>query len=231
MKSRPFLSAVLSVAALGGFGYAMLQQGDLRRLRLEQRQLSAQAVLGGTPRSAEASALTKGGSTAKAPLSASERSELMRLRSQVTELKQRQRTLGSVSNENVQLKAKLGGVTNFLGGRMPAGYTPRKDARRLGAATPEAALETFFWAIEHRDATQLLSLFAEGQRTHMTEQFARDQGESFFREAGQVMRGWRLAERRDTSGDDTIFQVEVGPGVTLPMQLTRVEGRWLIDDL
>lgn len=231
MSTRPLLTILLSAVALAGFVYSRNQQSQLQRLRASHATLAAEAVLrgaadsrpdGNTRIASPTDAAPAAGAPAS-PLSPAERQELMHLRSQVTELKQRQRALAGVTNENVRLNSQLRSASNYFGGAVPRGYLRREAAQLRGASSPEAALESLLWAVQHRDLGQLQNVFAH------PEQLEQDRGESFFREAGKLLRGYRILRRKDPADVVAVLEVELGPATTTEVQLTLQDGRWRVD--
>lgn len=165
-------------------------------------------------------------------LSAAERLELMRLRSRVTDLRDRQRSLGRLSNDTKVLRARLNVLSNFAQGRYPAGYLRRKDARNVGATTPEAALETFLWAIERQDGARILGLIPADARESMAQRWEMQGGwEVAFRE-WRLMPGMRVVERQEEGPDAVVLRFDVGGlmGPDEPFSLTflRENGGWKV---
>lgn len=233
MSTRPLFTLLLSAAALAGFVYSRSQQSRWQQLRARHEALAAEAVLrgagdsraGGDAGQTAAAEASSRMATPAGPLTPAERQELMRLRSQVTELKQRQRGLAAVTNENVRLRGVLSASSNYYGGKVPVGYLRREDARQRGAGSPEASLETLLWAVQHRDFPVVQSLFVH------SEPFESDHGESFFRDAGKLMKGYRIVKRKDPGNGTYVLEVEFGPAATTEVGFVFRDGRWMVEQL
>lgn len=149
---------VLAVATL-----LLMQQQTLSGLRTREfaLQTAIQSERPAAPASAEpASPATPTTNNSTEALTDAERMELLRLRGEVTALNQRLGELSSVEQRHEALKAQLDQARANPGSMeavVPAGYILRTKARNVGRATPEAALETFLWACEHRDQKTLLN--------------------------------------------------------------------------
>ena len=84
--------------------------------------------------------------------------EVLRLRSQVGQLERRKRELAAVTEESKRLQAQLSTkATNVTSGvALPAGYIRKSEAKYAGFGSPEDSLQSFLWAIEHRDLRTLM---------------------------------------------------------------------------
>lgn len=237
MKRDGRTLAAIALAAVAVFAFAgsALQRPALARLREQARELKA---AGSTPSPARDAApapvpeahvtrTATGSVTGSLPLTPSERVELMELRSRVTDLRARQRSLAGATNEIAALLTRLNQMSNFAQGRMPEGYLRRASARNLGQATPEAAVETFFWALEHRDAPTLLTLVSADERTGMERMLADRGSDAFFREMPSLA-GYRVAVRRESGPDEVRLELQIGPQKPWVLILRREGGAWRI---
>jgi hypothetical protein len=221
--------ALVAVLAVVGTGR---QRREMRNLRAERDRLQARVEsLRAAPPEGQARptpVTTSGpgfGSGSSTPLSAEERIRLMELRSQVTDLRARRRTLAAVTNETAGLQAKLTSVSNYVLGRTPAGYVRRVDARNLGQATPEAAAQTFFWALEHRNVEALLRLISAGESAAL-ERVMQEKGPGGLFEEAPPFAGFRVAGRREKGPDEVELELEIGPQKPWVVTFQREEGVW-----
>ncbi len=159
------------------------------------------------------------------PLTAEERVQLMALRSQVTDLRARQRALAGATNGTEALRARLVAVSNYARGSLPAGFVRRTEARNLGQATPEAAVETFFWALEHREAESLIRVMPVENQPTMRRVLEEQGAVAFFKEMPPLP-GFRISGRVATSPEEVSFILETGPGKPWPIKAFREEGAW-----
>ncbi|MCC7375526.1 MAG: hypothetical protein IT581_12795 [Verrucomicrobiales bacterium] len=156
-----------------------------------------------------------------------ERVELMRLRSRVTELRERLRERDKLSNQLGQARAQLESVERYTNGKVPAGFRRRQDARMVGGATPEGAVETFFWAIEHQDTNALLQAVDPKSREQIQSQMGNRGSAEFFQE-GKALSGFLIVGRTNLAPDLMELQIEVGAGMPtpMPMKLHWIDGAW-----
>lgn len=215
-------SGLLAAAVLGGVAFG-IRQRSVAEARAEAVQVRLARAAAGADE-VTVSQPVRGGAGS---LTAEERLELMRLRSEVTDLRERQRALGALTNRTAGLQQKLAALTNAAAGRMPKGYIRRADARNRGAATPEAAFETFLWAIEHRDADAVLALVpAEGAES-MRQHLAKGGRDKFFDDMPPFP-GYRVVASEESRPGHVTLRVETAPGQELPIQLGREQGTWRI---
>jgi hypothetical protein len=213
MKAPKSVTLLLTLVALAAGAFAWYQHRQAAPLRLQVDRVRAATV-------AQAAAASKPSPAATAPgasLSEPDKLELLRLRGEVTRLEARRRELAAVKAENARLKARTpGGATGGAGGiPIPAGYVRRQDTQNVGSATPEAALQSLFWAMERRDTNTLIQLLAPEVVDDFQRELARHEGEDFWKQAR--VPGFRVVSTTvagSDSGDVAVLQVEIIPGET-----------------
>ncbi|MHB1308484.1 MAG: hypothetical protein ACYDC1_19605 [Limisphaerales bacterium] len=221
MNVRFLITGVIGLAALLGGLAAFRQQFQLRDLATSADRL--QTTLRSTTKPTAPPAVRS--ATA---LSEAEKLELMRLRAEVTRLRQRQRELANVRQENEVLRSTFAtGGTNGSGARFTAlpGWVRRQEAQFLGNATPEAALQSFFWAIEHRDTNVLMQILSEDQAEHIRRAIAEEPDKFWARIA--IVPGYRLIASEPRSDTEVVLKVETLP--TEPpdeMRVSKVGNEW-----
>lgn len=218
MKPTTLFTCLAALAALAG-GLALYQQrqhlavltAELTALRSAHSVAAARAARPAIPAVVEDS------------LTETERFELLRLRAEVTRLRGRQQELASVQRENAELKEQL--ATRQL----PPGFVRLREATFAGQATPEAALQSFFWAVVNTDTNVLCQLLDEesvarlGRELHQT-------GRSELLTMGRILPGYRVVEKRQHTPTDVTLEVEFLPGeAPQTMSLTFQDGRWRLD--
>ncbi|MCP5520238.1 MAG: hypothetical protein H7A46_01665 [Verrucomicrobiales bacterium] len=216
-RARNLTVAVSTLVVLAVATLLLMQQQTLSGLRT--RELVLQTSIESERPAAAGSATPPASSPPPAantsePLTDEERTELLQLRGEVTTLNQRLGELASVEQRHDALQAQLDKARvnpKSVEAVVPEGYILRTKARNVGQATPEAALETFLWACEHRDEKALRDtvlwnppdLFSgpEGQ--------ARIQG--FWDEVGKLP-GFQPVEKTPQPDGSVAIKLAVTPG-------------------
>jgi hypothetical protein len=188
------------------------------------------ASSGAAPKSADAATATSTASRTDAPLTPDERIELMRLRSRVTDLKEKQRALAGIRKQHEDLRAKLTSASNYARGTLPAGYVRRMEAKNLGNTTPEGTIETFLWALQSRNIQVLTSLMPEAERQQFEAQIAKSGPDAFFNDA-PAFPGFAIRSREDQGPDHVTLNLEMGPKNPWKVKLQRQNGAWSIEDM
>jgi hypothetical protein len=115
------------------------------------------------------------------------------------------------------------------------GYVAKENWTQAGFATPEAAVQTFFWAIQQRDFRQVSECFAPDGRQDFAKEFEgkteEEQAKIFEQGIGQLgrMTGYRISEKEQVA-DDTVnlgIQAAAG-GHVLRTQLRRFGNEWKV---
>lgn len=227
MKSSRLALLVGSLGALLVAGAAWRQSRQIETLR---STLAARAT---PPTAAASEAKTRptpptapeagpeAAGTSGAPLTEAQKLELLRLRAEVARLRTRLRELEPARAENVALKKHAATPSASSNS-----YIPRKQAKFAGQATPEQALESFLWSIEHRDTDRLLSLLADSSATQLREMLQGARGDQFWQEM-QKLPGLRVIQSEPTGDTGAVLHVEMIPGVP-PQQMNayRVGTDW-----
>jgi hypothetical protein len=233
----------LTVAALLGGFLAFRQHALIGQLKVETAHLAEQSS-----RYDQLRANPPVSPLPAAPeLGEAERLELIRLRGEVTRLRQQVRDLAGLRAEHQRLRASLGlppETTNAVSptasgatgtGAAPpssARYLRRQDAQFAGFASPEAALQSLLWAIEHRDTNALFSAFAEDDNTGkwLRQALGSDEAERAWEQL-RLMPGLRLLSAEPT-GDELVIQAEFLPGEPAEsIRLVRQGNEWKIRSL
>jgi hypothetical protein len=174
--------------------------------------------------------------------------ELLKLRAQVSQLMHRRDELAPLAVENEQIKAQLAGrATNSSPG---AGWVRKSQAKFAGYDSPQNTLQTFLWALHHKNYPTLLHTMAPEfvealQRAEGTPGFS--PGKIFEGSEAIIGLGILNLVKVDpdgspegiptNSGDDKTLdgasalqaQVQIAPDV--PMQIIifrRIAGEWKI---
>lgn len=226
MKLRPILFVLGLVGLLFTLALTYRQQQRLGTLRQQIRDLSVHAT--DLTNSAGASPLIVPASNTDSinPPSL----ELLTLRGQVGQLERQKRELAGASVEQHRLLAQLTNraTTEVTSVRLSPGYIRRSQARNIGQATPEAALETFMWAIEHRDLSTLMQCIDPKHRQDIEDSLKQaDSDHGFFKGVEGLVGGLIMARKPQANGS-VVLQLRVDPhgDDAENIQFRLVDGQW-----
>ncbi len=231
MNRRNLFASFLVMICLATLWGVWAQRSELAGLRTEHQQLQAQlAMRADSPAPPAAAETSVAGATGMhAALVATP--ELLRLRSEVTRLTERRRELAGVRAENEQLRARLADRgTNGPGGyQLPPGYMRRTQARMVGYNTPEDTLQTFLWALQNHNLTNLLQAFAPEQAQQLRERATAspEAAQAFFKDTA-LFPGARVVKRQeDASTGSVALDIEIIPGEHGPrITFRQIDGQW-----
>ena len=230
-QSMKTILALLGLAVIAGL---VAFQWPIQALRRENGQLTAQA--------AEVERLTKENEQierlrAENQDSARLREEtrdLHKLRDEVRRLREHSKDLPNLRNENQRLKASQVSAARNEAVRLPEPLAVIAMDRlaNAGQATPEAALQTLFWAMRESDQDAVSRCLSPEAR----KEFGAQDDASLRRmieEMKAKFKTLRILARKDVSGDEVLvavqFEVEgedaLGPGA---FPLRRVGGEWQV---
>ena len=206
MNARFLVLGLLALGSVGLLVGAARQRGQVASLLGEQQQALDQ-LAAAKAQAAAASILAR---TPAAPMTPEEKLELLRLRSEVTRLRQRQRDLANVQQTHTQLEAQAAARPGGAAAEpaLPSGYLRRTQAQMVGLGTPADALQSMLWAIEHRDTNVLQQVWpAMANRLRA----ALASGQDVFQDVGHIP-GF-LVRQQNTLRDGSVeLQVEFIPG-------------------
>jgi len=172
------------------------------------------------------------GAASQGSLSDGESRELMHFRAEVTTLTARKRALASVAETSERLRAQLAiGATNSDGVPLPAGFIRKAEARFVGYGTPENAVQSWLWAIQHHDFGKLIEALSPGAAQHMQAQLEeKGDPDKFFKGLDSIA-GLAVQGRQVLPDGSVELQVYIAPGLPpQKMQLQLLEGEWKMDD-
>jgi hypothetical protein len=204
------------------------QRQQLKELRAEQQQLATQTE------AAKQAVLEASQNLQPAARQTGPPIELLELRGEVTRLKGRVRELAAARGEHEQLRAQFAaGSTNSVAApTLPPGYMLKSRAQWKGLNTPEDTLQSFLWAAQNRDLTNLLQTMTPRTASEVWEDAQRGgrSMDDFFKEAG-ALPGMRIVGRTQEGADLVVLQVEIIPGMGKPelMRLRLINGEWKME--
>ena len=163
--------------------------------------------------------------------------DLPKLRNEIRQLRQQKPETDRLRAENARLLAAIKSSTNTARPRLAdmEGYVAREAWTQAGFATAEAALQTFFWAIQQRDFQQVSECLSPDNRQGFAKEFEgkteQERTKIFDQGIGQLggMTGYRISEKEQVA-DDTVnlgIQAAAG-GHVLRLQVRRFGNEWKI---
>lgn len=227
MKPRPLLivfCAGLLIATVAMVGRQRQQLNELRA-QAQDLQSRSEALTNVSPEQVETSDAVVAAAHSDPSL------ELLRLRSQAGQLQRRKLELTGLVVENQKLKEQVAArATNALGiVALPKGYIRRAEAKFAGYGTPEDSLQSFMWAIEHRDLPALTQVVEPEQASQIAAQVERRGSEDeFFKEAGMIP-GFRIMGRETKEDGSVELKVQIDPTDDVSIQkikFKQFDGAW-----
>lgn len=228
-----FIAVCLLAAAVVA---AWMQRSSIAALRQTNSELCQQVAEAeqratatrGTPAPADDQAMQQLAEAAK---------ELPKLRNEVRQLRQHKTEIERLRQENSQLSAQAAAAAKRPKLAEMEGYVPREQWTRAGFATPDAAVQSFFWAIANQDFDALAQCMAPKMQADFQRSLQgktpEEMAATFQKGIGQFagLGGYRIAERRQPKEDRVELGIQAAAGGhILPMQLTRsAEGEWKLD--
>lgn len=224
MSGRASILATSVVVCITLSAFVLAQRSQLRELRAQVEQLQPPSAAKLQPRSSAAIA-------DELPPTYTPSLEVLRLRSKVTQLMQQKRALDGVLAENERLRTQIteretGNPGSILNS---GGFIRKAEARFVGYATPEAALQSLLWAVHKRDLTNILASFtpeiAEKLKSEL-QQSGRSPDE--FLNGPAALIGMQVVGREE-SDNGIALQVQIAPGrPPEPIQFRLVNGEWKV---
>jgi len=226
MKSRTFIGVVPWLICAGLVWGLVAQHGQLTTLRAEREKLAEQA--NGAMDSGGSAGEPAAGAAAQESKTTESSAEVLRLRNEVTQLTARKQAMSGVRAENEKLKVQvaMGGTNAQSGIALPPGYLRKSDAVPRGYNSPQATLESFLWAIQNHDFTNLLQAVTPKFAEHLINEHGTKSPEDFFKGAEHIP-GINVLSERTLADGKVELEVEIVPGVPSgKIQFEQVNGQW-----
>jgi hypothetical protein len=206
MKGGTLIISLLIAASLALLTSVLVQEHHLTSMRREQQRLIGQ--LSGSAEPAPASAVEP-----EAPPSNQEPPvELLQLRNEVNRLNRRKLELAGAPAENDRLKQQLVASRTNAARGLPPGYIHKSRARMVGYATPEDTLQTFLWAMQNRNLTNVLETLTPEAVAQFNKPFAHSPPERIF-EDSEALIGLGVLEREPLPDGSMRLKLQVIPGI------------------
>jgi hypothetical protein len=157
-----------------------------------------------------------------------ENKDLPKLRNEIRQLRLQLADLDKLRAENQRLLAQPKASTANPAApiALPADYISKTALADVGMDTPEAAMQTFYWAMCRGDVKRLFKCFEPqvDPNNQATEEMRQDLIQQWSR-----FPGYRIAEKKVVSPNEVILGVQssVG-GQIMPMTLKRIDSEWRI---
>lgn len=230
MKTPLLINSLIGICCLATVTALVAQRQQIAQLQAQEKSIRTEVKTArlSTPGTTTLQEHAPG----EAPLTVEETRELMKLRNEVTRLRQRKKELEAVRAENEKLRAQLTTASTNLAPsqvRMPPGYILRRDAQFQGFQTPEATLQSFFWALANRDINVLAQAMGGDAYREIMAEIQRDGEEAVWKGAGSLP-GFVVTKSESRSDYEKELLLELMPGEEFRV-LTRKEGQqWKLFD-
>lgn len=221
---RKLLSGTLTVFGLALLAGVLSQRSRVSSLREEHTRLALDAESQAEHSSAQPQADSAGDSASQTTLDTHPSSELLSLRSMVTQLTARKEELEGVRGENKRLRSQLAARGTNTSATLPPSYVRRTQAQWAGMSSPTNTVQSFLWALQSRDLTNLLQLVDSSAIRQFVWQMTNHPGLSSI-PGMQIIKQWQ-------SGTNASVEVAFAPGdtVQVPIYFWLENGQWKIVD-
>lgn len=224
---------VVAMLALSGTVVLIWQRHSLAAARLRNQE--------DRPLQTPSSAVTQAADEPELAAWREQTKDLPRLRNEVTQLRTRKAEVDAARQEHEQLLQASRDVLR-VPREAPPGFIAKEQLRNAGFATPEAAVETFFWAMresrldlmvqclspEHRDRKGFESL-PEETREKQIKSF---QAEGMGDRRSNNFSDFTVTDRQQLSEDTVVLSLRSSVGLRAAQyRLKRTGTEWKIDDL
>jgi hypothetical protein len=164
--------------------------------------------------------------------------DLPKLRNEVRKLRDDKRELEKLQAENERLAAVLNAAPKASAQPLSEaeGFVLKQTWSKAGFATPEATVQTFFWAIANKDIAAMAECVTGKARKSMEQgiqQSMADGGKSFEEEFAPLakIQGFRVAEKKQVAEDKIELGIQAAAGGrVMPMRLQLENGEWKLAD-
>ena len=152
--------------------------------------------------------------------------ELLRLRGSIAPLRERAREAAALCAENEKLRAEMAGrATNT------SLYLYRFQAGPVGYPRPQDTLQSFLWAVEHHDITNVLAAFMPERAKEFTAglQASRWEEGAFFRFHDALL-GLGILNQTPLDDGSVELKVQTNPDEAPKLvRLRQINGEWKLD--
>jgi TolA-binding protein len=231
-RARAILFALATVAALGTVAWRQSALSDLRteNQRLRKHTADAEQMTRQNGDIARLRAENQELQTLR-----NETRDLHKLRNEIRQLREQAKGLPSVRTENERLRAAKARATPQSAAAVDSRPSFTLDTLSFaGYATPEATLQTMFWAAKQGDFDAAMKCFSDEARKEMVGESPEDVRRG-MEEMVKRFQGLRIAARRVISADEIQLGIQLSQGndtpeeETIPFKL--VGGEWRLGSM
>ena len=235
------LKLIFAIIAIGGVGLLfVLQYERLAKLRTENDSLRQEIVqLQANAAPPDSSANTNDS------LTSAQLSELLKLRAEVTQLREQTNGIASLRQQNEKLQASLkDAATNqpkpsaekSPADVLPQDIHPKASWGYRGYSTPDATIESLCWAMMKGDKATFMAGLSPEMRAKIEDQ---TEGKDFAEDVKKVNNTeFRILDRRQLSDDEMVLTIsttsETPEGDTTGHSektvFKRINGEWMVTD-
>ena len=222
---------------IAGIAIALAQKKGISSARAENTALRQESEEAARLARENAEAAKPGGESQEAAALMEANKELPKLRNEVRQLRQQKPEIERLRAENARLANAIKSSTNIARPRLAEmeGYVAREQYSRAGFATPEATMQTFFWAVANKDITALAECVTGQARKSMEQEIqkAAAGGKSFEEQFEPLakLKGFRVAEKKQLSEDKVELRIQAAAGgQAMPMVLQLENGEWKLSN-
>ena len=230
MKRWPALAALIVLIAALAWNEKTLGvlRGDHDRLRADSQE--ANRLRG------ENQALAAARPSDPSRLSLADKRELMRLRNEVGRLRASHSESARLLAENARLQAALEAAKERPAQQADArGFLGREQWSNAGFGSPEATVQTFFWAIRDENLEEMVKCFLPEEAAELARQIDPtnpQRRKEMVASLGNLarLRGLRVADRAPAEEGKVVLGIQaVNGGEIMHIRLKQAEGAWKLD--
>lgn len=223
MKPQRVITLFLAGVCLVSILVVRSRQGQIASLQAENQRLTAEVESVSRPEPQASPAVSR----------TSPPRELLRLRNEVTALQRRERELAGVRAEYDRLRDRQSAnpSATVKVPALPEGYVPRSKLQFRGYSTPEAAVESWLWALRNHDVTNYLEALTPETAQAVVAKVEESATflDDLFENTDDIP-GFRIVESQTVSNGVQVMTLEWVPGldVTFPVPVVQINGQWLV---
>jgi hypothetical protein len=166
-----------------------------------------------------------------------QKSELMRLRNEVTQLRGSSQAVARLETENARLRQEIETLRSRRGEQAQQANAeqrfPREQWAFSGYATPEAALVSSMWALKEGQLNTYAAGLSPAEAEHFAKQAEGKTEQQVLQEQHNMSQitGLRISEKQQVSPEEVVMKVWLegpggSPGSMTSVRLTRVGQEW-----
>jgi hypothetical protein len=163
-----------------------------------------------------------------------ENNDLLKLRSDISQLRQKRREFDNLQRETKQLSVAVDGLkrsSNQVAVRQSDNpFISGSHYVLAGFATPEQAVQSIFWALRHKDAAAMLRCLPPEIATDWSDNtaYVQHRFEHYF---ARFVDGYQIIAARSISRDELLLRVRSSSGAESAIPLKAVAGEWKLKNI